>query len=91
MGIIKESSSDFEVIAGRFQRRKGAESTRGLNRDYNRVGKWVFKSAAKAAVRKSPSGALSGNDWPRDPSGNGNPNRYSKASSNCIGDLEKRV
>lgn len=54
MGIIKESSSDFEVIAGRFQRRKGAESTRGLNRDYNRIGKWVFKSAAKAAVRKEP-------------------------------------
>lgn len=58
MGIIKESSSDFAVIAGRFQRRKGAESTRGLTRDYNRIGKWIFKSAAKAAVRKEPFGPI---------------------------------
>ncbi len=47
LAVEMRSSSDHEVVGGRVQRRrKQVVETRGLNEDYNRRLKNVFKSAA---------------------------------------------
>ena len=43
------SSADHEVVEGRVRRRQKQVETRGLNEDYNRRLKSVFKSAATHA------------------------------------------
>jgi transposase len=54
LSVVLHSSSDYEVIAGRIIRKQHRHNTRGLTRDYNRILKWVFKGAAKEAIRKDP-------------------------------------
>lgn len=56
LAVVTQSSSDHEFIDGRAVRRRRKPLTRGLNKNYNRVAKGVFKSAAAAAL--SRPGAL---------------------------------
>ncbi len=50
LAVVTRSSSDYVIIAGQPVRRRRAPMTRGLNRNYNRVLKDVFKGAATAAT-----------------------------------------
>ena len=52
--MVTVSSSDYEVVGGKFQRSKKPIGTRGLNRNYNRDLKYVFKSAALYTSTREP-------------------------------------
>jgi transposase len=54
LAVVISSSSDYEVVEGSFRRRKKPIGTRGLNRNYNRDLKYVFKSAAQHASSREP-------------------------------------
>lgn len=57
LAVVTRSTDDYELVRGRILRRRRAPLTRGLNRNYNRVVKDVFKSAATAsATRPGPLG-----------------------------------
>lgn len=45
LAVVRRSSSDYQEVNGKLRRRQ-KESTRGLNRHFNRRLKYVFKSAA---------------------------------------------
>lgn len=53
LAVVTRSSADQEIVDGQLRRRKRAPLTRGLNRNYNRVLKDVFKGAANAAAAKA--------------------------------------
>ena len=59
LAVVTHSSADYLIESGRPVRRRRAPMTRGLNRNYNRVVKTVFKGAATAATGRP--GALY--DW----------------------------
>ena len=44
--VVTRSSADYEFVEGRAQKRQRAPMTRGLNPNFNRRLKYVFKSAA---------------------------------------------
>lgn len=50
LAVVTKSTAEYEFVAGRPMRRQRAPMTRGLNRNYNRVLKDVFKGAATAAT-----------------------------------------
>ena len=50
LAVVTRSSSDYVIIASQPVRRRRAPMPRGLNRNYNRVLKDVFKGAATAAT-----------------------------------------
>jgi len=50
LAMVTHSSSDYELVDGRVVRKRRAPMTRGLNRNYNRELKDVFKGAATAAT-----------------------------------------
>ena len=50
LAVVTHSSSDYELVDGRVVRKRRAPMTRGLNRNYNRELKDVFKGAATAAT-----------------------------------------
>ena len=50
LAVVTKTSAEYEFVAGRPVRRKRSPLTRGLNRNYNRVLKDVFKGAATAAT-----------------------------------------
>ena len=50
LAVVTKSSAEYEFVAGRPVRRRRAPMTRGLNRNYNRVLKDVFKGGATAAT-----------------------------------------
>jgi transposase len=52
--VVTSTSSDYELVQGKFRRSKRPIGTRGLNRNYNRNLKYVFKSAAVAAKSREP-------------------------------------
>ncbi len=52
LAVVSQSSSDYQLIAGRPVRRRRAPLTRGLNQNHNRVLKDVFKGAATAATAR---------------------------------------
>ncbi len=52
LAVVTHSSADYRIESGRPVRRRRTPMTRGLNRNYNRVVKHVFKSAATAATAK---------------------------------------
>lgn len=52
LAVVTRSSADYELVAGRPQRRWRPPLTRGLNRNHNGVLKEVFKSAATAATTR---------------------------------------
>jgi transposase len=58
LSVVIHSTSDHEIIGGRIFRKQHKHATRGLTRDYNRILKMVFKSAAVEAIRKDPIKAL---------------------------------
>jgi transposase len=53
LAVVTRSSADQEIADGQLRRRKRAPLTRGLNRNFNRVLKDVFKGAANAAAAKA--------------------------------------
>jgi transposase len=50
LGIVTKTSSEYEVVNGQVRRSKKRPLVRGLNRNYNRALKAVFKGAAKTAA-----------------------------------------
>lgn len=52
LAVVTHSSADYLFEAGHPRRRRREPLTRGLNRNYNRVVKTVFKSAATAATAR---------------------------------------
>ncbi len=51
LAVVTRSSADYEVSSSGLQRRAGSTQTRGLNREFNRRLKRVFKSAAVEALK----------------------------------------
>jgi transposase len=56
LAVVTHITAEFALVEGRPVRRKRAPMTRGLNRNFNRVIKDIFKAAATAA--RSRPGAL---------------------------------
>lgn len=54
LAVVTRSTSDYELSAGRFVRKRRAASNRGLNRNYSRRLKNVFKAAAMQSMRREP-------------------------------------
>ena len=54
LSVVIQSSSDYQVVASGIIRKQQKHNTRGLTRNYNRILKFVFKGAAKEAIRKDP-------------------------------------
>jgi transposase len=54
LAVVTRTSAEHEVFGGSLRKRKRAPSTRGLNRNYNRLMKKVFKSAASAGCARGP-------------------------------------
>jgi transposase len=52
LAVVTRSSADYTIVAGQAVRRRRPPMTRGLNRNYNRVLKDVFKGAATAATAR---------------------------------------
>lgn len=53
LGIVTKTSSEYAVIDGQIRRSNKRPMVRGLNRNYNRALKWVFKGAAKTVASGS--------------------------------------
>ena len=54
LAVVTKNSAEYELVGGQVRRRIKQTSTRGLNRNYNRRLKKVFKSAALDATRTEP-------------------------------------
>lgn len=54
LAVVTKTSAEYVVVDGQVRRRIKPTSTRGLNRNYNRRLKKVFKSAALDATRTEP-------------------------------------
>ncbi len=54
LAVVTRSSADYEFFAGRFVRKRKAASNRGLNRNYSRRLKNVFKAAAIQSLNREP-------------------------------------
>jgi transposase len=52
--VVQRGSSEYEIIDGKLRRSKRKPLPRGLNRNYNRVLKDVFKGAALTAAYRGP-------------------------------------
>lgn len=52
--VVTRSSADHYFENGELRKRRKPALTRGLNRNYNRRLKWVFKSAATNGSRRGP-------------------------------------
>lgn len=52
--VVTHMSGEYEIVDGRRQRRKKPVQTRGLNKNYNRMLKAVYKGAAITAIKKEP-------------------------------------
>ena len=53
-GVVTHMSGEYEVVEGRRQRRRKPQQTRGLNKNFNRMLKMVYKGAAITAIAKEP-------------------------------------
>jgi transposase len=54
LAVVTKNSAEYEIVGGQLRKRKKPTSTRGLNRNFNRRLKRVFKSAALDAIRTEP-------------------------------------
>ncbi|HEY3137748.1 MAG TPA: IS110 family transposase [Blastocatellia bacterium] len=54
LAVVTRDSAEYEIVGGKVRKRIKPTSTRGLNRNYNRRLKKVFKSAALVAIRTEP-------------------------------------
>jgi transposase len=52
LAVVTRSSSDYEWVKGEVRRKRKPIQTRGLNQNYNRTLKAVFKGAAASAVQQ---------------------------------------
>jgi transposase len=54
LAVVTHNSSEYEIVDGQRRRRNKPVQTRGLNRNFNRTMKEVFKGAAKTAIMAEP-------------------------------------
>lgn len=55
LAVVTKNSSEYEVVDGQRRRKRNKQAqTRGLNRNYNRTLKAVFKGAAATAIEREP-------------------------------------
>jgi len=54
LAVVTRSSADYELVGGKIQRRKIRTVTRGLNWNFNRRMKEVFKAAAITGMQREP-------------------------------------
>jgi len=54
LAVVTRSSSDYEWVDGGTRRKRKPIQTRGLNQNYNRTMKAVFKGAALSALQQHP-------------------------------------
>jgi transposase len=54
LAVVTRSSADYEWVGGKVQRRKTRTVTRGLNWNFNRRMKQVFKAAAVSGMQREP-------------------------------------
>jgi transposase len=54
LAVVTRDSAEYVVVKGSLQKRKRAPETRGLNRNYNRMLKQIFKGAAASASAAGP-------------------------------------
>ena len=54
LAVVTKGSAEYQFVGGELRKRNKATSTRGLNKNYNRRLKKVFKSAALVAIRSEP-------------------------------------
>jgi len=52
--VVTHMTGEYEIVDGRRQRRKKPLQTRGLNKNFNRMLKAVYKGAAITAIKKEP-------------------------------------
>ena len=52
--VMTHMTGEYEIVDGRRQRRKKPLQTRGLNKNFNRMLKAVYKGAAITAIKKEP-------------------------------------
>jgi transposase len=50
LAVVNRTTSDYEVVNGRVHKKVRKNTTRGLNRDYSRILKRIYKSAALQAT-----------------------------------------
>lgn len=58
LAVVNRSTSDHEIINGTVRRKRRKNSTRGLNRDYSRILKRVYKSAALQGTKHKLLGPI---------------------------------
>jgi transposase len=58
LGVVTSSSADFQIIGGVLKKKSRPPSTRGLNRNFNRRLKYIFKCAAVEAIKREPFGSF---------------------------------
>jgi transposase len=54
LSVVRRGSSEYDIIEGELQRKKRKPLPRGLNRNYHRVLKDVYKGAALTAAYRGP-------------------------------------
>lgn len=55
LAVVTRNSSEYEVVDGQRRRKRNKQAqTRGLNQNYNRTLKAVFKGAAATAIERPP-------------------------------------
>lgn len=54
LAVVRRTSADYRLVQGQLQLRTKPGATRGLNRNYNRRLKRIFKSAALLGSHKGP-------------------------------------
>jgi len=54
LAVTTHNSSEYEIVDGHRRRRNKPVQTRGLNRNFNRTMKAVFKGAARTAITDEP-------------------------------------
>ena len=54
LAVVTHMSSEYEVVDGKRRRKSKPLQTRGLNKNFNRTMKVVFKGASETAIKKAP-------------------------------------
>lgn len=54
LAVITHNSSEYQIVDGQRRRRNKPLHTRGLNKNFNRTMKEVFKGAARTAINADP-------------------------------------
>lgn len=54
LAVVTHMSSEYEVVDGKRRRKNKPLQTRGLNKNFNRTMKVVFKGASETAIKKAP-------------------------------------